>query len=202
MRINDEIQENLAVTARLADSVERIAEAADMIGGVLTRGGKVITIGNGGSAADAQHLAAELVGRYRINRPALAAVALTTDSSALTAIANDYGFEQVFSRQLEALARPGDAVVAFSTSGNSINVLRALEGAKKLKVTSVGLSGRSGGKMAELVDICLRVPSDSTPRIQEAHTLISHILCGIVEARFSADAHAGLVAPSTEAFLP
>jgi D-sedoheptulose 7-phosphate isomerase len=199
MRINDEIQESLAVTARLADFVEPIGEAGKIILDTLSGGGKVIAFGNGGSAADAQHFAAELVGRYRINRQPLAAMALTTDSSALTAIANDYGFERVFSRQLEALGRSGDAVIAFSTSGNSLNVLLALQCAKERGMARVGLTGRTGGKMAELVDVCLRVASDSTPRIQEAHTLIAHILCGIVEGRFSRESDVGLTVRSTEA---
>jgi D-sedoheptulose 7-phosphate isomerase len=143
-----------------------------------------MAFGNGGSAADAQHLAAELVGRYRAERKALAAMALTTDSSALTAIGNDFGFGEIFSRQLEAVGKTGDIALGISTSGNSPNVLRALESARKLGMTTIGLSGRSGGKMRGLVDMCLCAPSELTPRIQEVHVLMIHILSGIVENAF------------------
>jgi D-sedoheptulose 7-phosphate isomerase len=187
--IVQEIQESIAVKAELARCAsEQIAEAAKVIAARLEAGGKLIAFGNGGSAADAQHIAAEFVGRYRAERKALAAVALTTDSSALTAIGNDFGFEEIFSRQLEAVGKPGDMVLAISTSGNSPNVLRAVTVANQLGLFTIGLTGRSGGKMRDVVDICLCVPSDSTPRIQEAHTLIIHILCGIVENAFVAGA--------------
>jgi D-sedoheptulose 7-phosphate isomerase len=187
--ITQEIQESIAVKEQLArGSAEGIAEAAGVILTRLQAGGKLIALGNGGSAADAQHIAAEFVGRYRVDRKALAAIALTTDSSALTAIGNDFGFDKVFSRQLEAIGEGGDVVLAISTSGNSPNVLRALESAKKLGMVTIGLSGKSGGKMRGLTDICLCVPSDCTPRIQEAHTLIIHILSGIVEGAFASPA--------------
>ncbi|MGB7728243.1 MAG: D-sedoheptulose 7-phosphate isomerase [Candidatus Acidiferrum sp.] len=186
MRITEEIRENLAITADLAGWAEEICKAGNAILSCLEAGGKLITFGNGGSAADAQHFAAELVGRYRAERKALAAMALTTDASALTAIANDYGFDYVFSRQLEAIGTPMDVVVAFSTSGNSRNVLRGLERARELGIARIGLSGKTGGKMRDLVDVCLCVPSESTARIQEAHTLIVHILAGIVEDAFLA----------------
>jgi D-sedoheptulose 7-phosphate isomerase len=163
----------------------------------MRAGGKLIAFGNGGSAADAQHIAAEFVGRYRAERQALAAIALTTDSSALTAIGNDYGFEEIFSRQLEAIGKPGDVVLALSTSGNSSNVLRAIESARKLGMATIGLSGKSGGKMLGLVDTCLCVPSGSTPRIQEAHALIIHILSGIVESAFIAASGTNRIAAST-----
>lgn len=177
-----EIQESIAVQVELAKAgVIEIVKAGRAIVACLQAGGKLISFGNGGSAADAQHMTAELVGRYRTNRRALAAVALTTDSSALTAISNDYGFENVFSRQLEAIGQPEDVVLAISTSGNSPNVLRAVGSAKKLGISTIGLTGRSGGKLRHCVDLCLNVPSDSTPRIQEAHSLIIHILTGIVE---------------------
>jgi D-sedoheptulose 7-phosphate isomerase len=197
--ISQEIQENLAVNTELARCAsERIAEAAAVITRCLREGGKLVAFGNGGSAADAQHIAAEFVGRYRAERKALAAVALTTDSSSLTAIGNDFGFEEIFSRQLEAVGKPGDVVLAISTSGNSPNVLRALTVAKQLGLFTIGLTGRTGGKMRELVDICLCVPSDSTPRIQEAHMLIIHILSGIVENAFMAASDApGPVTAST-----
>jgi D-sedoheptulose 7-phosphate isomerase len=150
----------------------------------LRTGGKLIAFGNGGSASDAQHMVAELVGRYAVKRQALAAIALTTNSSSLTAIANDFGFEEIFARQLEALGKPQDVVLAISTSGNSSNVLRGLGAAKTLGLKKIGLTGNNGGKLRDLADICVIVPSSSTPRIQEAHTLIIHILCGIVESAF------------------
>jgi D-sedoheptulose 7-phosphate isomerase len=177
-----EIRESIAVHAELAErEVGEIVRAGTAIVACLQAGGKLIVFGNGGSAADAQHLAAELVGRYRADRKALAAIALTTDSSALTSISNDLGFDNVFSRQLEAIGRPGDVVLAISTSGKSPNVLRAVSLAKQLGMPTIALSGRSGGELRGCVDICLSVPSDSTPRIQEGHSLIIHILCGIVE---------------------
>jgi D-sedoheptulose 7-phosphate isomerase len=136
-------------------------------------------------------MVAELVGRYAVKRQALAAIALTTNSSSLTAIANDFGFEEIFARQLEALAKPQDVILAISTSGNSPNVLRALEVAKTLGLKKIGLTGNDGGKLRDFVDISVIVPSTSTPRIQEAHTLIIHILCGIVENSFVRDTHPG-----------
>jgi D-sedoheptulose 7-phosphate isomerase len=177
-----EIQDNIDVQTELAKSgIRGMVQAAIMIVECLRVGGKLIAFGNGGSAADAQHLSAELVGRYRSDRRALAAIALTTDTSALTSISNDLGFDHIFSRQLEAIGKPGDVVLAISTSGNSPNVLRAVVLAKTLGIATIGLTGRSGGKLRDCVDICLSVPSDSTPRIQEAHSLMIHILCGIVE---------------------
>lgn len=177
-----EIQESIAVKQELArEGIPVIAEAARLILASLQVGGKLIAFGNGGSAADAQHLTAELMGRYRAEREAIAAIALTTDSSALTAISNDYGYENIFSRQLEGIGKPGDLVFAISTSGNSPNILRAVALATKLRMVTIGLSGRSGGALRDHVDLCLCVPSDSTPRIQEAHSLIIHLLCGIVE---------------------
>jgi len=139
--------------------------------------------GNGGSAADAQHLAAELTIRFAANRRALAGIALTTDTSALTACANDFGFEAVFSRQIEALGRAGDVAIGFSTSGNSANVIRALETARKLDMTAAALTGSTGGKLAGLADPILLVPSATTARIQEMHSLLGHILCAEIEAR-------------------
>jgi D-sedoheptulose 7-phosphate isomerase len=195
-----EIQESIAVKADLArEATESIAEAARAIIACMRAGGKLIAFGNGGSAADAQHLVSELVGRYRAERKALAAIALTTDSSALTAIANDYGFDQVFARQLEAIGKPGDVVLAISTSGNSPNVLRGLESTKKLGIVTIGLTGRTGGKMRDRADFCLCVPSDSMPRIQEAHMLIIHILSGIVENAFVIGSAASSSATGTNA---
>ena len=140
--------------------------------------------GNGGSAADAQHIAAELTGRYKTERGALAGIALTTDTSALTAIGNDYGYEFVFSRQLEALGREGDLLIAISTSGNSGNVVKALELARKIGIKTIGLSGRTGGAMNELCELNLVVPSNDTPRIQEMHIMIGHIICQAIDDAF------------------
>lgn len=147
----------------------------------LRRGNKLLFIGNGGSAADAQHLAAELVVRFKLDRPGLPALALTVDSSALTAIGNDFGFEQLFSRQIQALAQPGDVLFALTTSGNSANVLAAVPTAQAMDVTVVAMTGKSGGAISTVADVCLRMPSDDTPRIQEAHTLLGHILCDMLE---------------------
>jgi D-sedoheptulose 7-phosphate isomerase len=159
-----------------------ILRAAALMAAALRGGGKLLLMGNGGSAADCQHLAAEFTGRFQRERRPLAALALTTDTSALTCIGNDYGFEQVFARQLAALARPGDCVLAISTSGRSPNVLRALEQARRLGLACIGLSGRDGGAMAALCDPCLVVPHADTARIQEAHIFIGHSWCALVEA--------------------
>lgn len=148
---------------------------------------KTILAGNGGSAADAQHIAAEMVGRYGFDRPSLPSLALTTDTSALTAIGNDYGYEQVFSRQLEGMGQDGDLFIGISTSGNSANILKAFQSAKDKNIMTVALTGRDGGEMAKMADIALVIPSDSTPRIQESHILIGHILCDIIEKEIFAD---------------
>ncbi|SEH64554.1 D-sedoheptulose 7-phosphate isomerase [Magnetospirillum fulvum] len=148
----------------------------------LAAGGKIVFFGNGGSAADAQHLAAELVVRYRVNRPALAALALTTDSSILTACGNDFSFDDIYARQIEALGRPGDVAIGISTSGNSANVLKALQAARAVGMVAAGLSGRDGGAMVGLADPLLVVPSPVTARIQEMHILIGHALCDRIEA--------------------
>jgi D-sedoheptulose 7-phosphate isomerase len=189
--IVSEIHESIAVKEQLAgEAPQLIAEAARMIIASMQSGGKLIVFGNGGSAADEQHLSAELVGRYCQNRKALPAIALTTDSSALTSISNDYGFDTVFSRQLEGLGKAGDVALAISTSGNSPNVLRAASLAKKMGIGTIALTGKSGGKLRSHIDVCLTVPSDSTPRIQEAHSLIIHILSGIVENAMANDSRA------------
>jgi D-sedoheptulose 7-phosphate isomerase len=155
---------------------ERIAQA-------LRAGGKLLLAGNGGSAADAQHIAAELVGRLVHDRAPLPALALTTDTSALTAIGNDYGFEQVFARQVRALGRRGDVLIAISTSGRSANILYALKAARECGLVAIGFTGRGGGEMPGLCDLCLRAPSDSTPLIQQLHITAGHIVCGLVEER-------------------
>jgi D-sedoheptulose 7-phosphate isomerase len=161
-----------------------IEKGCAIITETVLNGNKLLIAGNGGSASDAQHIAAEFTGRFVKERKALAAIALSTDTSALTAISNDYGFEQVFARQLEALAQPGDLFLAISTSGNSANVLKALEAAKKAGCKTLGLSGRDGGKMNELCDLNIVVPSDITARIQEMHILIGHIFCKAVDDLF------------------
>lgn len=148
---------------------------------VLQSGGKILTMGNGGSAADAQHLAAEFVGRFRIERKALPAIALTTDTSVLTAIGNDYGFDEIFKRQIEALADAGDVVIGISTSGHSVNVEKAMRAARETGCRTIGLLGRDGGRIAPLCDIELTVNAQQTPHIQEAHLVIIHILCELVE---------------------
>jgi D-sedoheptulose 7-phosphate isomerase len=158
-----------------------IVEAAAMIAGALAKGNKILVMGNGGSAADSQHLAAELVGRFLRERRALPAIALTTDTSILTAVGNDYGFEQVFSRQIEALAHADDVVIGISTSGNSANVRAALTAARAAGCRTIGLLGRDGGALAGLADLPLIVPVQETPHIQEAHVTIIHILCDLVE---------------------
>jgi D-sedoheptulose 7-phosphate isomerase len=179
------LRESSRSLARLERHAGRaLAEAAEAVIAALESGGTVYFCGNGGSAADAQHLAAELAGRYLLDRPALPAVALSTNTSAVTAIGNDFGFEQVFSRQLEGLGTPGDVLVAISTSGNSANVLRAVESAR------VGMTGAGGGRLARRCDVALRTPSDSTPRIQEGHIALGHALCELVERALYARAAA------------
>jgi len=169
---------------QLLTNIEKVAKMCV----ALYRGDKkTILAGNGGSAADAQHIAAELVGRYGFDRPSIPSLALTTDTSNLTAIGNDYGYEYIFSRQLEGMGQKDDIFIGISTSGNSLNILNAFESAKKKGITTVALTGRDGGKMAKLADISLIVPSDSTPRIQESHILIGHILCDIIEKEIFAD---------------
>ena len=162
----------------LLASIQEVAKACVCL---YQLGKKTLLAGNGGSAADAQHIAAELVGRYGFDRAAIASLALTTDTSNLTAIGNDYGYVKVFSRQLEAMAQEGDLFIGISTSGNSLNVINAFKSAKAKGVTTVALVGRDGGEMAKLADISLIVPSNETPRIQESHILIGHILCDIIE---------------------
>ncbi len=162
---------------------ESIFRAAELLVSTIRKGGKILACGNGGSAADAQHFAAELVVRLRssFNRPAIAALALTTDTSILTAGANDYGFEQVFARQIEALGQSGDVLAAFSTSGNSANVIQAAQVARKKNIPVIGFLGGDGGKLKQLVDIPLIVPSMETARIQEVHGVMIHILCELLE---------------------
>ncbi len=183
-RTRKSIEDSISVQqALLRDphALSAIQSVCELLVAALKTGNKIILFGNGGSAADAQHIAAELVGRFAFDRPALPALALTVNTSCLTAIGNDHGFEQIFARQLEALARPGDVAIAISTSGNSRNVICAVEAAKKIGLKTVALTGASGGKLRAIVDHCICAPSDLTPRIQECHSLIGHVLSEIVE---------------------
>jgi D-sedoheptulose 7-phosphate isomerase len=183
---------NLGYTASYLSETIRLLEGVvmlegDILGAVeawksaLTGGGKVIFCGNGGSAADAQHLAAELMGRFLLDRAPMSAVSLTVDTSALTAIGNDYDFDNVFSRQLRGIGREGDVLFGMSTSGNSANVLRAFETARDMGITTIGLTGEGGGRMADLSDILIAVPHRQTNHIQEAHIAIGHMICAMVE---------------------
>ncbi len=176
-----------ALAAAAADPAftDAVARAAERIARVLTEGGKVLVFGNGGSAADAQHMAAELVGRFRRDRRGLPAIALTTDSSALTSIGNDFGFDRIFARQVEALGAPGDVAVAISTSGNSPNVLAAVTAAREIGLAVVALSGGAGGPLARAADIAIVAPASETARIQECHIAAIHALCEAVDEAFA-----------------
>lgn len=168
----------------IATLIPGIEKGCELVTQTLLAGGKILLAGNGGSAADAQHIAAELAGRYVKERKALPGIALTVDTSAMTAIGNDYGFDHIFSRQLEAMARPDDLFIAISTSGNSKNILHALNTAKELGCKTLGLSGRDGGQMNELCDLNIVVPDQVTARIQEMHILIGHIFCNAVDLNY------------------
>ena len=183
--INEELREHLDIINQVISSLGNdIAQGCQMISDTIKNGNKVLLAGNGGSAADAQHIAAELSGRFVKERKALPGIALTVDTSALTAIANDYGYEHVFSRQVEAFARPGDLFIGISTSGNSQGILNAFDAARKAGCATLGLSGRDGGKMNGICDLNIVVPSSTTARIQEMHILIGHILCKAVDNLF------------------
>lgn len=175
------IDEHIRTIEAIRPLSEQIARVGILMSRQLAAGGRVLWMGNGGSAADCQHMAAELVGRYTRERRGLASVALTTDTSILTAVGNDYGFERIFARQVEAICGPGDVVIGISTSGNSRNVLEAIQAARQIGTATVGFTGGSGGALKDLVDHCLVVPSRVTARIQEAHILIGHLLCDWVE---------------------
>ena len=169
---------------KLESKAETINEISEKWIKALSTGNKVIFCGNGGSAADSQHLAAELMGRYKFDRNPLPAMSLTTDTSALTAIGNDYGYECVFSRPLKGIGKKGDVLVGISTSGNSKNIIAAFETAKEIGITTVAFTGNGGGKMKEIADVTLNVPSDITNNIQEMHIACGHLICGIVENHF------------------
>ena len=178
------IQDCASLLQSLLESSEylsAVVAVADAMSQCLRSGKKILFFGNGGSAADAQHLAAELTGRYLKERKSLSGLALTTNTSALTAIGNDYSFDDVFARQIQGIGRPHDVAFAISTSGNSPNVLQAVNVARQIGLVTVGLTGRGGGKLASVVDRCISIPSDQTPRIQEGHILTGHILCELIE---------------------
>jgi D-sedoheptulose 7-phosphate isomerase len=183
-RVRRSIEASIAVKQLLlgsAEVVSAMAEVSEILIEALKKGNKPILFGNGGSAADAQHIAAEFVGRFAFDRPPLPALALSVNSSAITAIGNDYGFDLVFARQIEALGRAGDVAIGISTSGTSPNVLQGVAVAKKMGLHTVGLTGASGGKLKAAVDDCICAPSNETPRIQECHILIGHVLSDLVE---------------------
>jgi len=182
--ILEQIQEHQEVIRSISSAafVNQITSVCELVADTLKKGSKILLFGNGGSAADAQHIAAEFSGRFVKERRAYPAIALTTDTSALTAIGNDYGFNKVFSRQIEALAVPGDLLIGISTSGNSANVIQALSDGKQAGCRAVGFTGNDGGKMKEICDITLVVDSKVTARIQEAHILIGHILCSHIDS--------------------
>lgn len=183
-RVTASIRKSITTKEQLlsnTEMVERIAGVSEIVTAAFRKGNKLLLCGNGGSAADAQHIAAEFVGRFAIDRPALPALALSVNTSCVTAIGNDYGFETVFSRQIEALARPGDVVLGISTSGNSPNVLKAMSSARRMGLQTAALTGASGGKLKDAADYCICVPSSETPRIQECHILIGHIIAELAE---------------------
>ncbi|MBF0358011.1 MAG: D-sedoheptulose 7-phosphate isomerase [Magnetococcales bacterium] len=179
-----QIEESRDVKQRILDDKEclqTIQSACDLALSCYRSGGKMLIAGNGGSAADAQHIAGELVSRFFFDRPSLPAIALTTDSSILTAIGNDYGYENLFSRQIEGNGSSGDMFLAITTSGNSPNIIRGIAAARKKNLSVVGLTGAVGGEMAGLCDVCIKIPATLTPRIQEGHILVGHLICGYIE---------------------
>lgn len=187
-RMNQYIEGEFRKSRALVDAMAADTELHRQVEDVVTRcvaalqlGNKILFAGNGGSAADAQHWSAELVSRFNYDRPGLPAIALTTDTSALTAIGNDYGYERLFARQVEALGRKGDLLFAISTSGNSRNILLGIDTARAAGIDVVGFTGRKGGAMAGRCTVCLRMPSDETPKIQEGHELLGHLICGMIE---------------------
>ena len=180
--ITEQIQSAIEIKSRVLQQMPgEIAAAAEILIASLQNGGAVALCGNGGSAADCQHLSGELVGRFRRERRAIRAFALTVDTSVITAIANDYAYDDVFARQVEGLLRPGDVLVAISTSGQAENCLRAVDRAREMGVHTIAMTGESGGRLKDRVDLCLCVPANDTARVQEVHILIGHILCDIIE---------------------
>ena len=192
--VKDILNESIRVKKKIVDDpslLSQINQISSIIIEAYRRKNKVILFGNGGSAADAQHIAGELVNKLHLEREALSAIALTTDSSVLTSIANDYDYSRIFARQVEALAKEGDVVIGISTSGSSSNVIEAVKTAKEKGATTVGFTGNKGGKLAELVDFVISVPSDETPRVQESHITIFHIICCLVERELFGDTNRG-----------
>jgi len=177
------INESIDVKKQIVNSdlVDEIDKAAKIIINTYKNGGKILICGNGGSAADSQHVAGELINKFRINRRPLGAIALSTDSSVITSIGNDFSFDEIFKKQVEGNGKSGDVLIGISTSGNSKNVIAAVEMAKRIGMKTIALTGRSGGKLKDVADMCLKVPSDDTPRIQESHIMILHIMCDIIE---------------------
>ena len=180
--LSNAITQHQVMFNQLNALIPQIIEVADELRACIKRGGKILLCGNGGSAADSQHIAAEIVGRYKKERRGLAAIALTTDTSILTSVGNDYGYDYIFARQIEALCRPEDVVIGITTSGNSSNVVKAIIEANAIGATTVGLTGGSGGKLKALCKFNLVMPSFDTPRIQEAHIFVGHSLCDLLEA--------------------
>ena len=180
--LKDAITAHQAVISQLESILPVVSEVADELRACLARGGKILLMGNGGSAADSQHIAAEIVGRFQKERRGLPAIALSTDTSIITSIGNDYGYDYIFARQIEALCRPEDVVIGITTSGNSKNVVRAIEEANAIGATTIGLTGSTGGMLSTLCKFNIVVPNNETARIQEAHILIGHSLCALLEA--------------------
>jgi D-sedoheptulose 7-phosphate isomerase len=179
------LDEHIHTMTQVKDLIPQIEAAAQSMLHALQKGGKIFWMGNGGSAADSQHLAAELIGRFKLERRAIPSIALTTDSSILTCLSNDYDYSIVFARQLEALCQPNDVVIGLTTSGNSKNILEGVKVAKQKGAYTIGLSGHQGGLLASAVDLCITVPSSSTARIQEGHIFIGHTMCELVEHAFA-----------------
>ena len=182
--IQKRINDSISVKQKLKNQSNEIIKATDLITQSIQKHGKIILIGNGGSAADAQHIAAEFIGKFLSKRQSLPAIALSTNSSSITAIGNDFGYEFIFSRQLEGIGQKNDVLIAISTSGNSKNVLLAIKQAKKLKIKTIGLTGKKKNKMEKIVDCSIKVHSENTQNIQESHILIGHILVELVETQF------------------
>lgn len=180
--IRSALNDHLSAVAQLDALVPSILAAGETLRACLHGGGKILLMGNGGSAADSQHIAAEIVGRYKKERRGMPAIALTTDTSIITSVGNDYGFNHIFSRQVEAHCNPGDVVIGISTSGSSANVVAGIEAAKAAGAYTLGMTGAKAGKLTELCDLVLAMPSTDTPRIQEAHILVGHILCDLIES--------------------
>jgi len=183
--IKNEFNEHIKAVSSLHNLTDVVAISAQLCIDCFSNGGKILIFGNGGSAADAQHIAAELIGRYKTNRNGLFAIALTTNTSNLTAIGNDFGYTEIFSRQIEAIAKKGDVVIGISTSGKSLNVISALKMASKLECITIGFSGKDGGEMNEICNINLEAPSEDTPRIQEIHIIIGHTICHLIDQEFT-----------------